>query len=79
MEARKLYRLLMKQAKNFPDYNIRGYIKRSTQDRFKESKGLTGEQATAALQKGLKDLEMVKRQSLIYGMYSGSLKSVMEA
>jgi hypothetical protein len=47
------------------------YILRRTRDRFAEARGVTGEQAAAAMTEGKKQLQLVKRQVTIYHMFQG--------
>ncbi|XP_024515447.1 protein bcn92-like [Selaginella moellendorffii] len=75
MEARSLYRSLLREARRFPDYNIREYIARRCRQGFEASKAGGGRDLLAF---GEEQLELVRRQSQVYGMYAPKIKNVME-
>ncbi|KAF2839073.1 hypothetical protein M501DRAFT_1003627 [Patellaria atrata CBS 101060] len=70
LQARSLYRSLLRQSKQFAAYNFREYAKRRTRDAFREHKNETGERTIQDLiQKGLKELQVLKRQTVISQFY----------
>ncbi|KAL2136412.1 hypothetical protein VTI74DRAFT_3846 [Chaetomium olivicolor] len=65
-----LYRQLLRQGNQFAAYNFREYAKRRTRDAFRENKGVDDPRRIQELmQKGLKDLQMLKRQTVISQFY----------
>ncbi|OEL19769.1 hypothetical protein BAE44_0019209 [Dichanthelium oligosanthes] len=79
-EALSLFRSLLRTAKQFSDYNIREYTRRRAADAFRENRALTDAPATAAaaFAEGKKQLEVAKRQAVVYSLYAPKAKSVME-
>ncbi|CAN0870889.1 LYR motif-containing protein 4 [Linum grandiflorum] len=74
-----LYRSLLRTARQFSDYNIREYAKRRTVDGFRQNQGLTDPVSiSAAYSDGKSQLEVAKRQALVYSLYAPKIKSVME-
>ncbi|KAF1832748.1 hypothetical protein BDW02DRAFT_570749 [Decorospora gaudefroyi] len=69
-QVRSLYRSLLRQGSQFAAYNFREYAKRRTRDAFRENKSITDERAIQELvQKGLRELQMLKRQTVISQFY----------
>ncbi|KAL1108477.1 hypothetical protein V6Z11_D03G113000 [Gossypium hirsutum] len=69
-EVLQLYRSLLRVARQFCDYNIREYSKRRTMDAFRDNKNLRDpSQLSAAFSHGKAQLEVAKRQSLLYSLY----------
>ncbi|GAB7336994.1 hypothetical protein MBLNU457_g2411t1 [Dothideomycetes sp. NU457] len=65
-QARSLYRSLLRQSREFAAYNFREYAKRRTVDAFREHSTVTDERRIQELmQKGLKELQMLKRQTVV--------------
>ncbi|KAF6222952.1 hypothetical protein HO133_001003 [Letharia lupina] len=66
-QARSLFRSLLRQSSQFAAYNFREYAKRRTKDAFRENHDKTlGERETQELiQRGLKELQMMKRQTTV--------------
>ncbi len=61
----------------FPDYNVREYIRRRARDQFRG--GVAGESApTAMLAQAKAELEVWKRQGVVYGLYNRPQRSIME-
>ncbi|CAN1137957.1 LYR motif-containing protein 4 [Linum perenne] len=78
-EILSLYRALLRTARQFSDYNIREYAKRRTIDAFRENRGLTDPvSVSAAYSDGKSQLEVAKRQAVVYSLYAPKIKSVME-
>ncbi|KAL9111917.1 MAG: hypothetical protein Q9227_003767 [Pyrenula ochraceoflavens] len=70
LQARSLYRSLLRQASQFANYNFREYGKRRTRDAFREHQHETDERRVQELmQKGLKELQGLKRQTVISQFY----------
>ncbi|XVF54384.1 hypothetical protein PTKIN_Ptkin05aG0176900 [Pterospermum kingtungense] len=70
-EVLHLYRSLLRVARQFCDYNIREYTKRRTIDGFRENKMLNDpSQLAAAFSDGKAQLEVAKRQAIVYSLYA---------
>ncbi|KAK9832894.1 hypothetical protein WJX74_001055 [Apatococcus lobatus] len=78
-EVRSLYRAFLRESVKFPNYNIREYVKRRATTGFRQH---ATEKDTAVLdslrQQAQADLEVVKRQAIVYHLYSRKQKSVMD-
>ncbi|KAF9947179.1 LYR motif-containing protein 4 [Modicella reniformis] len=73
-----LYRSLLHHSSKFAAYNFRDYAIRRTRDAFHTAKNETDpEKIQALIQKAQKELEVIKRQSLISQLYGGE-KLVVE-
>jgi hypothetical protein len=77
-EALSLYRSFLRVSRVFPHYNVREYIKRRAGEGFR----LHAQESESALlnkafSKARSDLDLAKRQSMVYGFYQGQ-KSVMD-
>ncbi|OJD27169.1 hypothetical protein ACJ73_01440 [Blastomyces percursus] len=69
-QARSLFRSLLRQSRQFAAYNFREYARRRTIDAFREHQHVTEERKIQELmQKGLQDLRMMKRQTIISQFY----------
>ncbi|WCJ34344.1 LYR family of Fe/S cluster biogenesis protein [Euphorbia peplus] len=78
-EILTLYRSLLRTARQFCDYNIREYTKRRTVDAFRQNRSLSEPSAiSAAFSDGKAQLEVAKRQMIVYSLYAPKIKSVME-
>lgn len=78
-EVLLLFRSLLKTSRQFCDYNIREYSKRRTVDAFKQNKSLSDPSAlSAAFSDGKSQLEVAKRQAVVYSLYAPKIKSIME-
>ncbi|KAK4495254.1 hypothetical protein PRZ48_013583 [Zasmidium cellare] len=65
-EVRSLYRSLLRQGRQFAAYNFREYAKRRTRDAFREHSTETdGRRVQELVQKGLKELQVLKRQTVV--------------
>ncbi|KAI3513353.1 hypothetical protein L1887_20684 [Cichorium endivia] len=74
-----LFRSFLRSARQFPDYNIREYTKRRTIDAFNENKTLSNPSlVAAAFADGNYQLQVAKRQALVYAFYSPKVKSIMD-
>lgn len=79
-EVLSLFRSLLRTATKFSDYNIREYAKRRAIDGFRDNRGLTDPSSiVAAFADGKSQLEVAKRQAVVYSLYAPRIKSVMEA
>ncbi|KAM3269162.1 LYR motif-containing protein 4 [Capsicum chacoense] len=79
VEILTLFRSLLRTARDFPDYNIREYTKRRTIDGFRQNKDLSDpSKVTGAFSDGRSQLEVAKRQAVVYSLYAPKVKSVME-
>ncbi|PSN60717.1 hypothetical protein BS50DRAFT_578907 [Corynespora cassiicola Philippines] len=69
-QVRSLYRSLLRQSGQFSAYNFREYARRRTRDSFRDNRGEADERKVQELmQKGLKELQMLKRQTVISQFY----------
>ncbi|KAL2112214.1 hypothetical protein VUR80DRAFT_8274 [Thermomyces stellatus] len=70
-QVRSLYRQLLRNGNALTTYNFREYARRRTRDAFREH---AGEQDPARIreyiQKGKKELEVLKRQAVISSFFS---------
>lgn len=69
INAVKLYKMLLKEARNFPQYNIREYAIRKIKRSFSEGRNCSPEDAQRLFREGTNSLELLKRQSVIYSQY----------
>ncbi|KAK2609192.1 hypothetical protein QQS21_002274 [Conoideocrella luteorostrata] len=70
-QVRSLYRQLLRQSEQFTAYNFREYAKRRTRDAFRENMLVQDPRKVQELvQKGLKDLQVLKRQTVIGQFYT---------
>ncbi|MCJ1366482.1 hypothetical protein MMC16_005611 [Acarospora aff. strigata] len=69
-QVRSLFRSLLRQSRQFAAYNFREYAKRRTIDAFREHRQEIEERRIQGLiQKGLKELQMMKRQTVVSQFY----------
>ncbi|KAI1362419.1 hypothetical protein F5Y08DRAFT_312057 [Xylaria arbuscula] len=69
-QARSLYRQLLRTGSEFQAYNFREYAKRRTRDAFRENKGVEDpRQIQDLIQKGLKELQAMQRQTVVSKFY----------
>ncbi|OTB07306.1 hypothetical protein M426DRAFT_317993 [Hypoxylon sp. CI-4A] len=69
-QAKSLYRQLLRQGGQFEAYNFREYAKRRTRDAFRDNKNVQDPREIQGLiQKGLKELQMMKRQTVVSHFY----------
>ncbi|CAI0398857.1 unnamed protein product [Linum tenue] len=74
-----LYRSILRTARQFTDYNIRQYSRRRAVDGFRQNGGLTDPSSiSAAFSDGESQLQVVKRQAVVYSLYAPEVRSVME-
>jgi len=67
---RSLYRSLLRQSKQFANYNFRMYASRRTRDAFREAQTEKDERHVQELvQRGLKELQVMKRQTIVSQFY----------
>ncbi|CAK7330367.1 unnamed protein product [Dovyalis caffra] len=79
-EIRYLYRSLLRTTRQFCDYNIREYAKRRTIDAFRQNQNLTDPSAiSAAYSDGKAQLDVAKRQAVVYSLYAPKIKTVMDS
>nr|AEX55239.1 catalytic/ oxidoreductase [Allium sativum] len=74
-----LYRSLLKTAAKFPDYNIREYTRRRAIDSFRSNQHLSDSSLISSVfSDGKSQLEIAKRQAVVYSLYAPEVKSIME-
>ncbi|PNH07589.1 LYR motif-containing protein 4B [Tetrabaena socialis] len=79
MEARSLFRALVREGRRFPNYNLREYIQRRAREGFRESSSVADPAVVKSLlQSGRQELEVVKRQSVVYQLFARKFKNVLE-
>jgi uncharacterized membrane protein len=70
-QALRVYRQLMRNGRQYNDYNMREYIQRRVRDEFKANKTMSdAEQIDKCLDKARHELEVVKRQAIISRLYN---------
>ncbi|OCT51643.1 LYR motif-containing protein 4 [Cladophialophora carrionii] len=68
--VRSLYRALLRQGNQFANYNFRMYARRRTRDAFHEhQKESDPRRIQELVQNGLKELQMLKRQTVVSQFY----------
>ncbi|KAI3688798.1 hypothetical protein L2E82_46632 [Cichorium intybus] len=78
-EIISLFRSLIRSARQFPDYNIREYTKRRTIEAFRDNKTLSEPSSiAAAFADGKSQLQVAKRQAVVYSLYAPKVKSIMD-
>ncbi|KAF5191372.1 Lyr motif-containing protein [Thalictrum thalictroides] len=78
-EVLTLFRSLLRTARQFTDYNVREYAKRRTIDGFRKNRELADPSAiSSAFTEGKSQLEVAKRQAVVYSLYTPKVKSIME-
>jgi LYR motif-containing protein 4 len=78
-EVLSLLRSLLRTASKFNDYNVREYVKRRSLDAFRENKSLSDPSSLAsAFSDGKAQLEVAKRQAVVYSLYAPKVKNIME-
>ncbi|KAI1258896.1 hypothetical protein F5Y18DRAFT_411766 [Xylariaceae sp. FL1019] len=69
-QARSLYRQLLRQGEQFQAYNFREYAKRRTRDAYREHEAVEDpRQIQELIQKGIKELQIMKRQTVVSQFY----------
>ncbi|KAF2861510.1 iron-sulfur cluster biosynthesis protein Isd11, partial [Piedraia hortae CBS 480.64] len=66
--VRSLYRSLLRQGRQFANYNFREYALRRTRDAFREPRN-GADEIRETMAKGEKDLQMMRRQTIISQFY----------
>ncbi|KAK9135359.1 hypothetical protein Syun_014689 [Stephania yunnanensis] len=78
-EILSLFRSLLRTAQKFSDYNIREYAKRRAIDGFRLNRDVSDpSMASWAYSEGKSQLEVAKRQAVVYSLYAPKVKSVMD-
>lgn len=78
-EARALFRAFLREGRKFPNYNVREYIHRRAKEAFHEAASVSNPATVSSLIKQAKEeLELVKRQALVYALYARRVKNVLE-
>ncbi|CAM6084848.1 unnamed protein product [Calypogeia fissa] len=78
-EMIQLFKALLREAKKFPNYNIREYVKRRVKEGFRENISTTDPAAVAAAYAyGRQSLQVAQRQSVVYSLYAPRTKSIMD-
>ncbi|XP_047338884.1 LYR motif-containing protein 4 [Impatiens glandulifera] len=79
LEVLSLFRSLLRTSQKFTDYNIREYTRRRTIDAFLQNKSISDPASvSAAFSDGKSQLEVAKRQAIVYSVYAPDVKSIME-
>eukprot|EP00466_Bigelowiella_natans_P009504 jgi/Bigna1/49904/estExt_Genewise1.C_600057 len=74
----RLYRNMLRQGKQYKDYNFREYILRRVRDQFRARRDLTdAEDIQHHLNKGRDTLELIQRQKMLDNMYNRG-ENIME-
>ena len=78
-QVRELFKALLREGRKFSNYNVREYVKRRTVDGFHEHRGVSDPAAiAAAYEYGVGQLEIAKRQAIVYKLYAPKVKSIMD-
>lgn len=78
-QVRGLFKALLREARKFSNYNVREYVKRRTVDGFHEQQATSDPAAiAAAYEYGTQQLEIAKRQAIVYNLYAPKIKSIMD-
>ncbi|KAK2965757.1 hypothetical protein RJ640_003295 [Escallonia rubra] len=78
-EILALFRSLLRTARQYTDYNVREYTKRRTSDAFRRNSLISDPAAAAAaFSDGKSQLEVARRQAVVYSLYTPKVKSIME-
>lgn len=78
-QVMQLFKALLREARKFSNYNVREYVKRRTIDGFQEYRGSSDSAAiAAAYDYGKQQLEIAKRQAIVYNLYAPRVKSIMD-
>lgn len=78
-EVVHLFKALLREAKKFPNYNIREYVKRRVKEEFRENISATDPAVVAkAYAHGQQSLQVARRQSVVYALYAPRTKSIMD-
>ncbi|GFH23440.1 LYR motif-containing protein 4B, partial [Haematococcus lacustris] len=73
-EVKALFRAFLREGRRYNNYNVREYIIRVAKERFRTSPS----DVAAKLAEAKKDLALVKRQAIVYQLYAGPIKNVLE-
>lgn len=78
-EVLSIYRSLLRAARDLPAYNFREYALEKIRYEFRTNKSLQKDEITVNdfLTEARKNLEMIKRQSLIQKMYEENVKKLV--
>ncbi|KAG1656613.1 hypothetical protein FOA52_008436 [Chlamydomonas sp. UWO 241] len=77
-EVKSLMRAFLRGGAQFPNYNIREYILRRVKDGFREGAGESGPSSAALWAHAKEEYSVMKRQSVVYGMYARKIKNILE-
>ncbi|KAL5723059.1 hypothetical protein ACHQM5_006503 [Ranunculus cassubicifolius] len=78
-EILHLLRSLLRTSRQFTDYNIREYAKRRTIDGFRANQTLSDATSISnAFVEGKSQLQVAKRQAVVYSLYAPKVKNIME-
>lgn len=78
-EVKALYKAFLREGKKFSNYNVREFVQRKAKADFRSNASQTDQAAIEQLWTQAKqDLDVAKRQSLIYSMYGSRQRSVMD-
>lgn len=78
-EVKALFRAFLREGRKFPNYNIREYIKRRSKEEFHANADLCDPAVLVTLWQGAKQqLEVVRKQSLVYNLYGRKVKNILE-
>lgn len=73
-----LYRTFLREGGQFPNYNIREYILRKAKHSFRHNADAPADQVAGLVEKATGELEVLRRQAMVYEMYHSKHKSVMD-
>lgn len=74
-----MYKAFLREGRKFTNYNVREFVQRKTKADFRSNAKQTDKAVVEQLWLQAKqDLEVAKRQALVYSLYGSKQKSVMD-
>lgn len=78
-EVKALYKAFLREGKKFSNYNVREFVQRKAKADFRSNATQTDKTAIEQMwTQAKRDLEVAKRQALVYRLYGSKQKSVMD-
>ncbi|KAL0028424.1 hypothetical protein WJX77_005759 [Trebouxia sp. C0004] len=78
-EVKGLYKAFLREGKKFSNYNVREFVQRKAKADFRSNAAQTDKTAIEQMwMQAKRDLEVAKRQTLVYSLYGSRQKSVMD-
>ncbi|KAL3139602.1 hypothetical protein ABBQ38_003920 [Trebouxia sp. C0009 RCD-2024] len=78
-EVKGLYKAFLREGKKFSNYNVREFVQRKAKVDFRSHAAETDKAIVSKLWTQAKlDLEVARRQAVVYSLYGSKQKSVMD-